>query len=208
MILIIIVFVFSKRSRVGPADRRQSRKSIRFSPQTPHKSICAPFASYFRICIFLIVIFEYLYNYFVQHLAILIAGSPSERPLSHLRSPSTLLSCSSSLWNIFKDSHLCLGSDDHSRGEPSTSNLYHRERSFSVFLLLYIIILYYTEIFFLKISFSFYLLLRILLPSRETKWHLGILSQASALLGDVCIWACICTFSELLFLAWFCFYLL
>ena len=45
------------------------------------------------------------------------------------------------------------------------------QRSFSVFLVLYIFILYNTEIFFLQISFSFYLLLRILLPSRETKWH-------------------------------------
>ena len=135
----------------------------------------------------------------MQHLTILIAGSPSAPPLRHLRSPSTLLSSSSSLTSK-THTHLCLGSDDHSRGEPSTSNLYHRERSFSVFLVLYIyIILYYTEIFFFQISFSFYLLLRILLPSRETKWHLGILSQASALLGDECIWACICSSSELLF---------
>ena len=135
MILIIIVFVFSKRSRVGPADRRQSRKSIRFSPQTPHKSICAPFASYFRICIFLIVIFEYLYNYFVQHLTILIAGSPSAPPLRHLRSPSALLS-SSSLWNIFKDSHTSLSGIGRPLQRRAINIQLVPQRSFSFFLVL------------------------------------------------------------------------
>ena len=71
----------------------------------------------------------------------------------------------------FKDSHTSLSGIGRPLQRRAINIQLVPQRSFSVFLVLYIFILYNTEIFFFQISFSFYLLLRILLPSRETKWH-------------------------------------